>query len=163
MALARGYLANCVVKSLTGIATMTGGATVTLNSTVLDLGIAAGTQKFTWAKFVFVAAKAGTAGVAAVTITPLTGTTSAAATAMSRFPVSVAGGTPTSGSLTSTAAGQIVAAYDIDLKDSDVRQFIKVKVDATLTASDTLIGQVIVILGGVDELPASNAAHLTTA
>lgn len=156
----RNHLKECAVKSLTGTATMTGGGTVTLDSAVLDLGL---DKKYSWAKFVYVAAKAGTAAVASVTITPYTGTTSSPATAMTHYPVSVPGGYPTSGSLTTTAAGQISEVYDIDLNDSQVRRYLKVTINATLTASDTLIGQVIVILGGPREEPVSNTAHLTTA
>ena len=164
MALMRGSLANTAVKSLSCNAVMTYGGTTTVTSDVFDLRVSTATaQKFTWAKFVYTATKAGTAGVAALTITPYTGATNTCATAMTNYPVSVPGGTPTTGSLTTTAAGQVSAVYDIDLENTQVLEFLKFIVTfSTGTASDTLTGQGVLILGGARELPVTNAAHLTT-
>jgi hypothetical protein len=164
MGLMRAELSNCVIKPLSCNGVMTFGGTVTQTSDVFDLRAATATgQKFTWAKFVYVGTKAGTAGVAAITITPTTGATSAAATAIAAYPVSVPGGTVSTGSLTTTAAGQVSASYDIDLVNSGVLEFLKFLVTfSTGTASDTITGQGFLILGGARELPVTDAANLTT-
>jgi len=160
----RQELQNCVVKSLScNLAMVVGAGSATQDSAVFDLRAATATaQKFTWAKFVYSGTKTGTAGTSSITITPYTGATSSPATAMTNYPVSVPGASPAQGTMASTAAGQICASYDIDLTNSQVLEFLKFTVIHAGTASDSIVGQGILILGGARELPASDAAHLTT-
>ena len=81
---------------------------------------------------------------------------------MSRFPVTAAG-TDVMHGYSGAATTNVMVTKDIDLSDSQVREFLRATVDVTGTASDTWDGYFFVILGGARELPMTNVAALTTA
>lgn len=162
---ARGFLANTVVKLVaTTAAALTSEGTMTAYPVDLD-SVATG-QRPTWCKIVFAGMKTGTATLAHVVITPLTGTTVTCNTGMAAFPAS----TYTAGDIGSGAVaaagtvetGRFVKSYDIDLANSQVRTWLGCTALVTAT-TDSFIGTVTFIFGGFKELPVTNTAMATMA
>ena len=163
MALNRSALRHTVVKNLGPSTVLTIGATVAQTSSVLDLRAA--TQqagKYTFAKFVYMARKAGTAGTGGAVMTITTGSTNAANTALANYPVSTVGTDAGHGYASASTNQDLVVVVDVDLMDSGVQEFLKATVGVTGTASDTFTGMIFVILGGAVEAPVTNTAMLTT-
>jgi len=165
MALMRGSLKNTTVKLVAATAAGVTSAT-TMTAYPVDLESIVTNQRPTWCKIIVGAMKTGTATLANLAITPLTGTTSTCATGMSHFPVSV----PVAGNVGSGAvvaggtveSGRFVAAYDIDLTDSQVRSWLGATCVVTAT-TDSCVAFMAFVFGGFRELPATNTAMATMA
>jgi len=165
MAKARGSLANTVTKVVACTAVGVTTAT-TITAYPVDLDSITTGQRPTWCKIIVGAMKTGTATLANLQITPLTGTAVACATGMTHFPISV----PVAGNVGSGAVvaggtvetGRFVAVYDIDLTDSQVRTWIGATCVVTAT-TDSCVAMMLFVFGGFSELPVTNTAMATMA
>ena len=160
-----GYLANTVVKLVATTATaLTSEGTMTAYPVDLDSVLTG--QRPSWCKIVFAGMKTGTATLAHVVITPLTGTTVTCATGMAAYPAStytagvVGEGACAAGGTVET--GRFVKSYDIDLTNSQVRTWLGCTALVTAT-TDSFIGTVTFIFGGFRELPVTNTSMATMA
>jgi len=158
----RGYLANTIVK--VGICGHNTGIT-TNTAYPIDLDSVLTGQRPTWCKIIFSGMKTGTTALASVALTPLTGTTSACATGMTHFPVTVpVASTIHSGAVASggtVETGRFDQVYDIDLMDSQVRTWIGATALVTCTSTDVVDFSLIFVFGGFNELPATNTTQAT--
>jgi len=161
----RACLQNTVVKLVA--ATAVGVTTpTTMTAYPVDLDSVLTGQRPTWCKIVVGAMKTGTATLANLAITPLTGTTVTCATGMTHFPISV----PVAGNVGSGAVvaggtvetGRFVASYDIDLTDSQVRTWLGATCLVTAT-TDSCVAMMLFIFGGFNEVPVTNTAMATMA
>lgn len=149
MGVKRFSATDTVIKVISPSTALTIGATVTQTSSAFDLGV---DRKFSAAKAIYIAAKAGTAGVLDAVMSVTTGPTNAAAGA---FMAAQAVGTALNTGHAPASAVDIVRVLDIDLNNVLCDRWIKVVVAVTGTASDTSTGRILLLLEGPREQPVS--------
>lgn len=134
-------------KTISPQTLLTIGAAVQQVSSAFDLGL---DKKFSHATVIYAGHKAGTVGVLDVRMTVTTGPTNAAAGA---FKAQTAAGTTLNTGHAPNSASEIMLVQDIDLMDMLCDRWIKVTIDATGSASDTVNGTMLLELFGAREEP----------
>lgn len=140
---------QAVTKVIGATTVMTIGGTVTHASSAFDLGVS---RRYSAAKAIYTGVKGGTAGTMDVTMTVTTGPSNAAAGA---FMAANDVGTSLATGHAPNSASEISVTRDIDLTSSLCDRWIKVTVNATGSASDTVSGRIILVLSGAREEPVS--------